>query len=137
MASVAFRFEWTGSTLRVVLSGMDCVFNGRRIVEIDRADVARAAVVQRHELESRVDHRQLGFGTHAGERYPGRRRVGTQLGRGVVGPQFWATARSGPELPLLVLDLIDHEFARAVLAVSETDVIDALLGSNSPTNQDS
>ena len=137
MASVAFRVEWTGSTLRVALSGWDCIFNGCRVVEIDRANVAKRAVVQRHELESRIDHRQLGFGTHAGARHPGRRRVGTQLGRGVVGPQFWATARSGPELPLLVLDLINHEFARAVLAVSELDVIDTFLASDVSPSLDS
>ena len=128
---MAFWFEWTGRTLRVGLSGWDCIFNGRRIVEIDRANIARAAVIPRYELESPIDHRQLGFGTHFGERYPGRRRVGTQLGRDVVGKQFWVTARSGPELPLLVLDLIDHEFKRAVLAVSELDVIDTLLASDS------
>ena len=131
MAAMAFRFEWTGSTLRVVLSGWDCIFNGRRTVEIDRANVTRAAVLQRHALESRIDHRQLGFGTHAGARRPGRRRVGTQLGRGVVGRQFWVTARSGPELPLLMLDLNSHKFARAVLAVSEPDVIDTFLASDS------
>ena len=124
---MAFGFEWTGRTLRVELSGWDRIFNGRRVVEIERGNIARAAVSPRHELESRIDHRQLGVGTHAGERYPGRRRVGTHLGRDVVGKQFWATARSGPELPLLVLDLVDHEFKRAVLAVSELDVIDTLL----------
>lgn len=126
---MAFRFEWTDSTLRVVLSGWDRMYNFRRIVEIDRANIAKAAVIQRHELESSIDHRQLGIGTHAGERYPGRRRVGTHLARGVLGPQFWATARSGPELPLLVLDLINHKFARAVLAVNDPDVIDAIRAS--------
>lgn len=130
---MAFWFECTGSTLRVVLSGWDCLANGRRTVEFERADVVKAAVVERHELESRVDHRKLGIGTHFGWVYPGRRRIGTHLGRGVIGPQFWVTARSGPELPLLVLDLTDHEFARAVLAVSEPDVIETFLASNSST----
>lgn len=134
---MAFRFELAGSTLRVVLSGWDCLSNGRRIVEIDRANVAKAAVIQRHELESRIDHRQLGIGTHAGERYPGRRRVGTHLGRGVVGRQFWVTARSGPSLPLLVLDLIEHEFVRAVLAVSDFDVSDTFLASDPSPSRDS
>lgn len=134
---MAFRFEWTGNTLRVVLSGWDRLFNGRRIVEIDRANIAKAAVAQRHELESLIDHRQLGFGTHAGERYPGRRRVGTQLGRGVVGKQFWAVGPSGPELPLVMLNLVNHDFARAVLALSEPEVIEALLASDSSPDRDS
>ena len=88
----------------------------------------------RYELESRIDHVQLGTGTHAGERRPGRRRVGIHLGRDVVGQQFWVTAASGPELPLLVLDLIDHQFKRAVLAVSKLDVIDALLALDSSSD---
>ena len=128
---MAFRFEWTGRTLRVVLSGWHRIFMLRRIVEIDRANIARAAVIPRQELESRIDHRQWGIGTHAGERRPGGRRFGIHLGRDVVGQQFWATAASGPELPLLVLDLIDHQFKRAVLAVSDLDVIEALLASGS------
>lgn len=136
MAAMAFQFEWTGSTVRVVLTGWDRLYNWRRTVEIDRAHVAKAAVVQRQELESRIDHRQLGVGTHAGARYPGRRRVGTMLGRGVVGKQFWAAARSGPELPLLALDLIDHEFVRAVLAVGDGDVLDAFLPPSSPPRRD-
>ncbi len=128
---MAFQFEWTGCTLRVVLYGWDRFATFRRIVEIDRANIARAAVIPRHELESRIDHRQWGVGTHAGERRPGGRRVGIHLGRDVVGQQFWVTAASGPELPLLVLDLIDHQFKRAVLAVSDLDMVDALLASDS------
>ena len=128
---MAFQFEWTGRTLRVVLSGWDRKYMFRRIVEIDRANIARAAVIPRHELESRIDHRQWGIGTHAGERRPGRRRVGIHLGRDVIGQQFWVTAASRPELPLLVLDLIDHQFKRAVLAVSDLDMVDALLASDS------
>ncbi len=62
---------------------------------------------------------------------PHRYRAAVADGRDVVGQQFWVTAASGPELPLLVLDLIDHQFKRAVLAVSDLDVIDALLASDS------
>ena len=132
---MAFQFEWSGRTLRVVLSGWDRIFTFRRVVEFDRANIARASVISRHELESRIDNRQLGIGTHDGERRPGRRRVGIHLGRDVVGQQFWVTAASGPELPLLALDLIDHQFKRAVLAVSDPDVIDALLASD-PSGDD-
>ncbi|MXY10750.1 MAG: hypothetical protein F4Z00_16390 [Acidimicrobiaceae bacterium] len=131
MAAVAFRVELTGSALRVELDRWDRLANFRRVVEIDRSAIAKAAVAPRGEVESYIDHRQLGIGTHAGERYPGRRRVGTHLGRGVLGKQFWATARGAPELPLLVLDLVDHEFARAVLAVSDPEVIAALVGPDS------
>ena len=113
------------------------MYNFRRIVEIDRANIAKAAVIQRHELEPRIDHRLLGIGTHFGWRYPGRRRVGSHLGRDVLGPQFWATARSGPELPLLVLDLTNHKFARAVLSVSDPEMIDAFLAWGTSRGRDS
>lgn len=136
MAAMAFRVEWTGGTLRVELDGWDRLANFRRVLEIDRATVAKATVAPRGELESYIDHRQLGIGTHAGERYPGRRRVGTHLGRGVVGKQFWATARGAPELPLLVLDLVDHEFVRAVLAVSDPEAIAALVAPDSSPSRD-
>lgn len=136
MAAMAFRVEWTGNALRVELDGWDRLFNWRRVVEIDRASVAKAAVAPRGKLEPDIHYRQLGFGTHAGERYPGRRRVGTQLGRAVVGKQFWAAARGGPELPLLVLDLVDHEFKRAVLAVSKPEVIAASFGPDSAPSLD-
>ncbi len=59
---MAFQFEWSGRTLRVVLSGWDRIFTFRRVVEFDRANIARASVISRHELESRIDHRQLGIG---------------------------------------------------------------------------
>ena len=111
--------------------------NFRRIVEINRANITEAAVIQRHELESRIDHRLIGIGTHSGERYPGRRRVGPHLGRDVLGPQFWVTARSGPELPLLVLDLTNHKFTRAVLEVSDPELIDAFLAWGTSPGRDS
>ncbi len=111
--------------------------NFRRIVEIDRANITEAAVIQRHEVESRIDHRLNGIGSHSGERYPGWRRVGPHLGRDVIGPQFWATARSGPELPLLVLDLTNHKFKRAVLEVSDPELIDALLAWGTSPGRDS
>ncbi len=111
--------------------------NFRRIVEIDRANIAEAAFVQRHELESRIDHRLLGIGSHSGERYPGKRRVGPHLGRAVIGPQFWATAHSGPELPLLVLDLNNHKFKRAVLEISDPELINALLAWGTSPSRDS
>ena len=135
--AVAFRFEWTDSSFRVVLSRWDRICSFRRIVEIDRANIAKAAFVQRHELESRIDHRLNGVGSHFGWGFPGRRRVGSFLVRDVIGPQFWATARSGPELPLLVLDLIDHKFTRAVLAVSDLDLIDSFLASGTSAVRDS
>lgn len=134
---MAFRIERTDSTLRIVLSGWDRFCNFRRIVEIDQANIAKAAFVQRQEIESRIDHRLNGIGSHSGERYPGWRRVGPHLGRDVVGPQFWATARSGPELPLLVLDLTNHKFKRAVLEVSDPELIDALLAWGTSPGRDS
>ena len=58
------------------------------------------------------------------------------LGRAVVGKQFWAVARSGPELPLLVLDLVDHEFVRVVIEMSEPEVTAALIAPDSSPSRD-
>ncbi|MCY4135356.1 MAG: hypothetical protein OXG30_10670 [bacterium] len=58
------------------------------------------------------------------------------LGRAVVGKQFWAVARSGPELPLLVLDLIDHEFVRVVIDASDSEAIATSIGSDSSPERD-
>ncbi len=137
MIAVAFRVEWTGSTLRVELDRWDRMMNLRRAVEIDRANVAIASVVPRGELETKIDHRQLGIGAHFGWRWPGWRRVGTMLGRAVVGKQFWVVARGGPELPLLVLDLVDHEFVRVVIEMSEPEVTAELIAPNSSPSRDS
>ena len=113
------------------------MFNFRRAVEVDRANVTNAAVVPRGELETKIDHRQLGIGAHFGWRWPGRRRVGTMLGRAVVGKQFWAVAGGGPELPLIVLDLVDHEFKRVVLELSEPELTAALIAPDSSPSRDS
>lgn len=43
------------------------------------------------------------------------------MGRHVRGKQFWAVGTGGPETVLVVLDLEGHEFARAVLAVTDAD----------------
>ncbi len=137
MAAMAFQVEWNDGTLRIELSRWDRMGNfGRRAVWIDRANVVNAGVVPRGELEIKIDHRQLGIGPHFGWRWPGRRRVGTMLGRAVVGKQFWAVARSGPELPLLVLDLVDHEFVRVVIDASDSEAIAASIGSDSSPERD-
>ena len=58
-------------------------------------------------------------------------RAGVEWGPCSAGPwwesSFWAVARGGPELPLLVLDLVDHEFVRVVLEMSEPEVTAALI----------
>ena len=136
MAAMAFRVEWADGALRIELSRWDRMGNFRRSVEIDRANVVSAAVFPRGELETKIDHRQIGIGAHFGWRWPGRRRVGTMLGRAVVGKQFWAVARSGPELPLLVLDLVDHEFVRVVIEMSEPEVTAALIAPDSSPSRD-
>ena len=87
--------------------------------------ITSAFVVPRRELEPLVDHRVVGVGTHDGALRPGKRRVGTMLGRKTVGKQFWAVPHSGPELDLLVLELYEHEFAKAVLNVDGPDAFQA------------
>lgn len=65
--------RWTGVA--------DSVRPGRRVA---------ARVEQRQQLETMIDHRSVGIGTQLGREYPNRRRVGTMLGRGVSGNEFWA-----------------------------------------------
>ena len=124
---MVFRFDQREGTLRVALTGWDRGMIWRRGVDFDRDNIARATVAERHELESLIDHRWLGFGTHDGAKRPGRRRVGLMMGRGMAGKQFWAVPRSGPELPVLVLGLLGHEFSRAVLAVSRPQRVAEML----------
>ena len=62
------------------------------------------------------DHRVAGTGAHDGGTRPNRRRVGTMLGRDVVGKQFWAVPSGEQDQQLLVLDLHEGEFSRAVVA---------------------
>lgn len=56
---------------------------------------------------------------------------------GPLGHRHRCGRRSGPELPLLVLDLTSHKFKRAVLEVSDPDLIDALLAWGTSPGQDS
>lgn len=115
--AVAFEVICTSRALRVELSGLDRLLTWRRSLVVELAAVSAAFIDSRSTLEADVDHRVAGFGTHNGGRRPGRRRVGTMLGRAVVGPQFWA-ASSGPSTSrLLVLDLESGPFARMVLEV--------------------
>jgi hypothetical protein len=93
--------------------------NWRRNVGFDLDTVTTVGVQERASLEGSIDHRALGWGTHNGAKRPNRRRVGTMLGRGVVGKQFWAVAASRETDPLLVLDLHDGEFRRAVMMVKD------------------
>lgn len=105
----------------VELSGWDRLMNWRRQIEFGMETISDASVASRAELESMIDHRALGCGTHNGSKRPGRRRIGTMLGRGVAGKQFWA-ANAGPgSAELVVLDLAGHVFSRAVLEVDDPE----------------
>ncbi|NND75242.1 MAG: hypothetical protein HKN44_09575 [Ilumatobacter sp.] len=116
---MALRVEHGPDGLVIVLSGLDRLMTLRRSVRIEPAHVASASVVDRLLPESSVDHRASGFGTHDGAKRPGRRRVGTMLGRDVVGEQFWAVPAGRADQPVLVLDLVDHEFTRIVIATDD------------------
>lgn len=93
--------------------------NWRRSITFPADAIDSVSVADRSSLESLINHRALGYGTHNGSKRPGRRRVGTMLGRGVVGKQFWSVREGGGAMELVVLDLLDHEFVRAVLEVDD------------------
>ena len=118
---VRARFE--NGDVRVILDRWDRVLTMRRSVEFVGATIKTATVAHRASLEPKIDHRVLGWGTHDGARRPNRRRVGTMLGRGVTGNQFWAVAAGPGSDSLLVLDLTDHEFSRAVLWIPDPESV--------------
>ena len=101
--------------ITVVLRRFARIMNWRRTVVVERSSIVATTVAERGELEPLIDHRWLGFGTHDGDRRPGRTRIGTMLGRGVPGKQFWAVSAGRPETELLVVDLRTHEFDRLVV----------------------
>ncbi len=115
--AVAFTVTCTDDAVRVGMSGWDRLATWRRAVIVDLASVRGAFIESRGVLEADIDHRSAGFGTHDGAGRPGRRRVGTMLGRGVQGPQFWAVSAGPPTMRLLVLDLQSGPFTRVVLEV--------------------
>ena len=112
---MAFKVTCENGVLRIGLSGWDRLMTWRRALHIDLSTVRSASVEERALLEAGVDHRSAGTGTHDGRRRPGRRRVGSMLGRGVQGSQFWAVSSGPPTARLLVLDLQSGPFARVVL----------------------
>jgi len=106
----------------VTLTGWDLVVNLRRRLVVDVSAIRQVEVGPRSEVERLVDHRVLGIGTHDGERRPNRRRVGTMLGRGVSGKQFWAVPAGDGSHPLVVIDLsAAGDLARVVLGVDDPE----------------
>ena len=116
---MAFRIEESDGSAVVHLSGWDRLMTWRGRVVFPNEAIVSATLARRGDLEPFIDHRLAGIGTHDGGRRPGRRRVGPMLGRHIVGKQFWAVGRGGPDRVLVVLDLSDHEFVRAVLDVAD------------------
>ena len=114
---MAFEVSCTSEVLKVELSGWDRLFTWRRSLVVDLATVRAAFIERRGVLEADIDHRATGFGTNIGGKRPGRRRVGTMLGRAVIGSQFWAASSGSSTVRLLVLDLESGPFARVVLEV--------------------
>jgi len=111
--------ERPAELLTIRLSGWALAMNMRRAVVVGPEHVTAASATLRSALEPAIDRRIVGVGGHSGSFRPNRARIGTMLVRGVDGKQFWALRASGPELPVLVLDLRHHEFARIVAAVAD------------------
>jgi hypothetical protein len=112
---VAFEVTCSGDALRVELTGLDRFLTWRRSLVVELAAVRSVVVKDRGVLETDIDHRVAGIGTHNGGKRAGRRRVGVMLGRSVAGRQFWAVRSGVPTTRLLVLDLEAAQFARVVL----------------------
>lgn len=117
------RVEPGAEAVRVSLSGWDRLMNWRRSVDFERESIRAANVARRSELESQIQHRALGIGTHDGSKRIGHRRVGSMMGRSVIGKQFWAATAGAADADLLVLDLVDHEFVRAVIEVDRPESV--------------
>ena len=122
---MAAEVEALSDRVAVVLSGWDRVMCWRTGVMFDRSKIGSASTLDRSTLENLIDHRTSGCGTHNGTKRPNRRRIGTMLGRGIAGKQFWAVPAGRGTDRLLVLDLRDHEFARAVLAIDDAAAVAA------------
>jgi len=118
---MSFIVRSAGASVGVELSGWDRAMNWTRQIDFDAATIGAVSVVERSSLEPMIDHRELGCGTHNGAKRRGRRRIGTMLGRGVSGKQFWAVRAGLASARLLVLDLHDHTFRRAVLEVDDPE----------------
>jgi len=116
------------------LSGWDRAMNWRSEVVFDYTNIESASDIDRSSLENLIDHRTSGCGTHDGLRRPNRRRIGTMLGRGIVGKQFWVVPAGPGAARLLVLDLRDHEFARAVLAIDDVKEVVAAIKQSLTSN---
>ncbi len=121
------RVEQSDASIRVALTGIDRLLYWRAAVEFPIGAVTAVSVAPRSSLETRIDSRLLGRGASNGARRPGGNRIGSMLGREVAGKQCWAVPAGDADQPLLVLDLADHEFARAVLAIAEPDAVAARL----------
>lgn len=128
---MGFIVEYDSDGVIVALSGLDRFLNLKRRVRVGRAEIERVSIAPRDQLELLIDHRVSGIGDHNGARNPGKRRVGTMLGRESIGHQFWAVSSGDPELPLLVLDLegdpFDPGFQRIVLEVDDPEAMKASL----------
>lgn len=111
------------ASIVVTFTGRHRVLCGRRSVEIARDRIVRAFAAERRPLEQAIDHRVVGEGTHDGERHPGRTRIGTMIGSSRDGRQLWAVDAGPLGERLLVLDLRDHRYVRAVLAVPDPDAM--------------
>ncbi len=122
---MGFAVEYSGDAINVTLSGWDRAANWRRQVSAGYDEIERVTVAARNDLENLIDHRALGIGYHNGVTHPNKRRVGTMMGRGVLGNQFWAVGAGQGSTLLLVLDVRDdrpdQKFRRLVVEVDDPE----------------
>jgi hypothetical protein len=120
---VGARIAVGDTSIVVTFTGRHRLLCGRRCVEIARDCIVHAVAAERRPLEQAIDHRVIGEGAHDGERHPGRTRIGTMMGSSRAGRQLWAVDQGPLDERLLVLDLRDHRYVRAVLAVPDPDAM--------------
>ena len=126
---MGFAARITTDGIIVELSGWARLCCWRRAFEIPAEQIGTACVRQRGELEPSIQHREYGIGTHDGSKRPGRTRLGAMLGRGVRGSQLWAVSAGPAERELVVAELTDGRFRRAVIEVDDpTEATETLRG---------
>lgn len=129
---MSFQIQVSDGGVAVELGGWDLAMNWRRRIEITQQQIEAARIATRSLLEQKIDHRAIGCGTHNGAERPNERRTGTMLGRDVDGKQLWMVEAGPGDRPLVVLDLADHEYKRAVLEVADPERFLATLTASQP-----
>ena len=116
---MGFAVTISADGITIELSGWARLCCWRRSFVVPAEAIGTASVRQRGEVEMSIEHREYGVGTHDGAKRPGRTRLGAMLGRGVRGSQLWAVSPGPPERELVVAELTDGRFRRAVIEIDD------------------